>query len=92
MASYLYRCERCGLWEVQRPIGTAESAEPCPTCGATSRRRYTPPLLSRTPTAVATALLRDEASRDTPQVTTAVPAAAARPVRQDPRWSRLPRP
>jgi putative FmdB family regulatory protein len=92
MASYLYRCGACGPWEVHRPIGTAEPMSTCPACGAPGRRRYTPPLLSRTPTAEASARLREEASGDAPAVTTAVPPAVAPPVARDPRWSALPRP
>ncbi|SDM27501.1 putative regulatory protein, FmdB family [Geodermatophilus siccatus] len=92
MASYLYRCGACGTWEVHRPIGTAEPTSTCPSCGAAGRRQYTPPLLSRTPTAVASARLREEASGDAPAVATAVPPAAVRPVARDPRWSALPRP
>jgi putative FmdB family regulatory protein len=67
MASYLYRCGACGPWEVHRPIGTAEPMSTCPACGALGRRRYTPPLLSRTPTAEASARLREEASGDDPR-------------------------
>jgi putative FmdB family regulatory protein len=92
MAGYLYRCERCGPWEVQRPIGTAESTLLCPACGATGRRVYTAPLISRTPPAVTAARQREEASRDAPQVTGSVPATSARRAPQDPRWNRLPRP
>jgi putative FmdB family regulatory protein len=91
MAGYLYRCERCGPWEVQRSIGTAEPEAICPGCGTAGRRLYTAPMLRRTSPAAATARLREEASRDAPQVTTALPGTT-RPVPSDPRWSRLPRP
>ena len=92
MASYLYRCGACGPWELHRPIGTAEPTSRCPACGGPGRRQYTPPLLSRTPAAVAAARGQEEASADAPAVTTAVPRAAVRPVARDPRWSALPRP
>lgn len=92
MASYLYRCGACGPWEVHRPIGTAEPTSTCPACGGPGHRQYTPPLLGRTPTAVASARLREEASGDSPAVTTAVPPAAVRPLTRDPRWRALPRP
>jgi hypothetical protein len=92
MAGYLYECGRCGPWEVQRPIGTAETTSPCPCCGAAGRRRYTAPLLSRTPRAEVKARLREEASRDAPAVTTGVPRAVGRPPRRDPRWNALPKP
>lgn len=92
MASYVYRCGRCGPWEVQLPIGTAQGTSPCPTCGAPGPRRYTAPMIARTPAAIARARLREDASRDQPQVTTSVPARPARPAPHDPRWSTLPRP
>lgn len=92
MAGYLYRCTTCGPWEISRPIGTAEGTSSCPTCGQPGRRVFTPPLLGRTPAAAAAARLREEASRDAPRVTTAVPSAAGRPAPRDPRQSRLPRP
>ncbi|MGY1708672.1 FmdB family zinc ribbon protein [Geodermatophilus sp. SYSU D00758] len=92
MAGYLYRCTGCGPWEVRRPIGTAEPVSDCPACGAPGRRVYTTPLLSRTAAPVAAARLREEASRDAPEITTAVPPRASRPTPRDPRWSALPRP
>ena len=92
MPGYLYECAQCGPWEVQAPMGSAGSSSPCPICGAAGRRRYTAPMLSRTPRAVASARLREEASRDAPQVTTQVPRAVGRSVRRDPRWNALPRP
>jgi hypothetical protein len=92
MAGYLYLCGQCGPWEIQRPIGTAESTNPCPVCGRPGRRRYTAPLLARTPTKVAAARLREEASTDAPAITTSVPRAVGRPTHRDPRWSALPRP
>ena len=92
MVSYLYRCAECGPWEVARPIGTAEDRSACPVCGSPGRRQYTPPLLARTPRPVAAARLREEASRDEPTVTTAVPPKVTTPVRRDPRWNALPRP
>jgi putative FmdB family regulatory protein len=92
MAGYLYRCGQCGPWEVQRPIGTAETTSTCPRCGAAGPRLYTAPLLSRTPQAEAKARSGEEASRDAPAVTTSVPRAVGRPARRDPRWNALPKP
>ena len=92
MAGYLYQCGMCGPWEIQRPIGTAAATSTCPGCGAHGRRVYTSPLLSRTPKAVSTARLREEASRDAPEVTTSLPRAVGRTAARDPRWSALPRP
>jgi hypothetical protein len=49
-------------------------------------------MIARTPAAIARARLREDASRDEPQVTTSVPAKPTRPAPHDPRWSKLPRP
>ena len=92
MATYVYRCPDSGPWEVRLAMGSAGATAACPTCGSAGPRRYTPPLLSRTAAPVAAARLREEASRDAPTVTTALPAAPARPVPHDPRWKALPRP
>ena len=92
MAGYLYKCRTCGPWEIQRPMGKAAATSTCPGCGAPGRRVYTAPLLSRTPKAVSTARLREEASRDAPEVTTSLPRAVGRTVAGDPRWNALPRP
>jgi putative FmdB family regulatory protein len=92
MATYVYRCPDCGPWEVRLPMGTAGATAACPACGTTAPRQYTPPLLSRTSAPLATARLREEASRDAPMVTTAVPKAAGRAQPRDPRWQALPRP
>jgi putative FmdB family regulatory protein len=92
MAGYLYECRECGPWEVRRPIGTAEPTATCPACGALGGRRYTAPLLSRSPKAMSMVRAREEASRDSPAVTTRVPGAVGRPAPRDPRWSALPRP
>jgi hypothetical protein len=92
MAGYLYECGQCGSWEIHRPIGTAESTSPCPGCGRPGRRRYTAPLLARTPRNVAAARSREEASADAPAVVSNVPRAVGRPTRRDPRWNNLPRP
>jgi putative FmdB family regulatory protein len=92
VVSYVYACETCGPWEIRRPIGTAQPVSSCPECGAPGRRRYTAPLLAHTPGPVTAARLREEASGSEPAVTTAVPRAAGRPARRDPRWSALPRP
>ncbi|RSN68983.1 FmdB family zinc ribbon protein [Actinomadura sp. WAC 06369] len=88
MANYRYRCAECGAFDVARPIGTAEAAEPCPGCGRAAPRVFTPPLVRRTPAA----LDAGEASAGEPRVVRRdarprPPAPAA-----DPRRDRLPRP
>jgi putative FmdB family regulatory protein len=92
MATYVYRCPDCGPWDVRLPMGTAGAAAACPACGRTAPRQFTPPLLSRTAAPVAAARLREEASRDEPAVTTAIPKAARPAAPRDPRWRALPRP
>jgi putative FmdB family regulatory protein len=92
MATYVYRCPDCGPWEVRLPMGAAGATAPCPTCGSDAPRRYTAPLLSRTSAPLARARLQEEASRDAPTVTAAVPKAVGRPSPPDPRWQGLPRP
>lgn len=92
MATYVYRCPDCGPWEVTLPMGAAGATAACPTCGSLAPRRYTPPLLSRTSAPLARARLQEEASRDAPAVTAAVPKAVGRPSPPDPRWQALPRP
>ncbi|NMH98795.1 FmdB family zinc ribbon protein [Pseudonocardia acidicola] len=92
MAGYQYRCPDCGVWDVALAMGTAEATRDCPDCGRTSARRYTAPSLNRMPAPQARARLREEASRDVPEVVTAVPPKARRPVVADPRTAALPRP
>ena len=92
MTSYLFECDRCGPWEARLPMGTAEPTRPCPACGSPGLRRFTAPMLARTSPGFAAARVREEASRDEPQIATSVPAKPARPAPRDPRWSTLPRP
>ena len=91
MARYEYRCPTCGPWDVTIPMGTAGSERPCPKCGQRSSRRWTAPSLNRMSAGLKGLRLREEGSRDAPEVTTAVPPAARRPRRTDPRHARLPR-
>ena len=93
MATYVYRCPDCGPWEVRLPMGSAGSTAACPGCGGAAPRRYTPPLLSRTPGPLAAMLAREEASRDQPEVVNRVPAAARsrRPVASQELLARLPK-
>ncbi|MFC4113171.1 FmdB family zinc ribbon protein [Nonomuraea zeae] len=93
MATYAYRCADCGPFEVRRPIGTAEPAEPCAGCGEPAPRLFTPPLLGRTPAAMARALGAQEAAAHEPQVVREVPPARRPPgPAPDPRRAGLPRP
>jgi hypothetical protein len=73
-------------------MGAAEAQRTCPTCGDTSVRRWAAPRLNRMDPNLARHRLREEASRDVPEIVTAVPPAARRRVRTDHRQARLPRP
>jgi putative FmdB family regulatory protein len=93
VATYQYRCAECGPFEVSRPIGTAEAAEPCAACGDRSDRVFTPPLLARTPRPLARALSTSEASAHEPRVVGRVPEKRRAPSPPaDPRHALLPRP
>jgi putative FmdB family regulatory protein len=93
MATYQYRCARCGSFDVLRPLGKALPEEPCESCGGRSRRVFTSPMLTRTPTALARALHAQEASAHEPRVVGEVPAARRSPAPPaDPRHALLPKP
>ena len=92
MVRYEYRCSICGPWTVALPMGAADARRSCPTCGDSSRRRWSAPLLNRMDPHDARQRLREEASRDVPEIVTSVPRAARRRVPTDHRQARLPRP
>jgi len=71
MATYSYRCSRCGPFDLHLPMGSAPASVGCPTCEAESRRMFSPPALARTPRAVASLREREEASQSAPEVVTA---------------------
>ena len=92
MVRYEYRCAACGLWTVALPMGAAGTQRACPTCGDPSPRRWSAPRLNRMDPHVSGQRLREEASRDVPEVVTSVPPAARRRAAADHRQARLPRP
>jgi len=97
MATYSYRCEVDGPHDVRRPIGTAPTTVPCPTCGATAARMITAPMLGLADRARMGVIDRAEASRTEPAVVSSIPGAprSGRPApapRLDPRTRHLPRP
>jgi putative FmdB family regulatory protein len=92
MVRYEYRCSACGPWTVALPMGAAEAHRGCPSCGNPSPRRWSAPLLNRMDPRAARQRLREEASRDAPEIVTSVPPAARRRVPADHRQARLPRP
>lgn len=96
MATYEYRCDDDGAFEVTRALGTAPESIMCPACGSEARRVFSPPMLSSTPRALVAAIDHAEKTRDEPDVVTSLPSAGARrrtPVLPlTPTLRRLPRP
>ena len=96
MAAYDYRCDRDGVFEVTRALGSAPESTPCPECGGEATRVFAAPMLSSSPRALVAAIDHAEKSRDEPEVVTSLPPAGARrrtPVLPlTPTLRRLPRP
>lgn len=43
MAIYSFQCDTCGVgFDLSRPVDLRDSGAPCPDCGASSRRQFTP--------------------------------------------------
>jgi putative FmdB family regulatory protein len=68
MALYDFICETCGPYEVQRPISEASESAPCPSCGQSGRRVFTPPGIVRTPPGIRRARDFGEKSAHEPDV------------------------
>jgi putative FmdB family regulatory protein len=93
MTLYAYRCANCGPFDLPRSMGKAVPEEPCVRCAAPASRIFTPPLLARTPRALARALHAQESSAHEPRIVKQPPPAAPRRTPPaDPRQARLPRP
>ncbi|GGO77571.1 FmdB family zinc ribbon protein [Nonomuraea cavernae] len=92
MATYEYRCLDCGSFEIRLPIGTATAVCDCPACHLPAPRVFSAPYLNQVPTAVSTALAREEQGREAPEVVTGLPSRGRRPPPQHPALRRLPRP
>ncbi|MHA5049505.1 FmdB family zinc ribbon protein [Streptomyces sp. SD15] len=92
MATYEYRCSRCGPFDVKLAIGTAPAAYGCPVCAGTAKRVYSSPGLALTSHTVTALHEREEQSRDAPAVVSEVPPGRRVPRRPHPALSRLPRP
>jgi putative FmdB family regulatory protein len=67
---YAFICERCGPFDLVRPMAEASSAAACPTCGAGARRVFTPPGLALLARPVRRALDTEEKSAHEPAVVT----------------------
>lgn len=96
MATYEYRCDRDGVFEVTRRLGTAPESIACAVCSSEARRVFSIPMLSRGSRALVAAIDHAEKSRDEPDVVTSLPSTGARrrtPVLPlTPTLQRLPRP
>lgn len=96
MATYEYRCDEDGVFEVTRPLGEPPKPIACPVCGSEAERVFSKPMLSLSPPALVSAIDHAEKSRDEPEVVTSLPSTGARkrtPVRPlTPTLRRLPRP
>jgi len=94
MATYEYRCDEDGGFEVTRALGTAPESVPCPACRSEARRVFSPPMLTSTPRALGAAIDHAEKSRYEPEVVTSLPPSRKRtPVLPlTPTLRRLPRP
>lgn len=96
MATYRYRCDTHGSFDMSAPIGTAPGTASCPGCDAESARQFTAPMLGLAPRSAVALLDRTRATADTPAVVTAPPsrpAHRATPLAPpNPALRRLPRP
>ena len=85
MATYLFRCPDCSVFEVVQPMSALRPTCACPACGADSARVYTAPALATVPAGVHRAIETADASAETPRVVRSIPAGAPRP--RSRRWS-----
>lgn len=96
MAIYEYRCDRDGLFDVTRPLGTAPESVTCTVCSSEATRVFSTPMLFRGSRALLAAIDHAEKSRDEPDVVTSLPPTGARRrtpvIPLTPTLQRLPRP
>jgi putative FmdB family regulatory protein len=96
MATYEYRCDQDGVFDVSRALGTAPESVACPICASAARRVFSKPMLSSTPLELVAALDHAEKTRDEPDVVTSLPRAPAHKrtpmLPLTPTLRRLPRP
>src|ERR1700674_1746412 len=81
MATYEYRCEQDGVFEVTRPLGTAPESVTCSLCGSEARRVVSMPMVLRGSSgsrAWVAAMDHAEKSRYEPDVVTSLPSTGAR--------------
>lgn len=75
MATYLFRCPSCAVFERRLPMESVTTASTCPSCGASAARVYTAPGLTTTSGALDRAVDAAGSSADNPHVTRTIPAA-----------------
>jgi putative FmdB family regulatory protein len=96
MVQYRYRCDVDGVFDVTRPMGTAEPQARCPVCDSDAARVFSAPMLSTAPGALMAAIDSTEKTRDEPQVVSALPPQRTRArtsaATSNPALQRLPRP
>lgn len=96
MATYEYRCDIDGVFDVMRPLGTAPASIACAACGSEAKRVFSMPFLPSPARELIAAIDRSEKSRYEPEVVTSLPSNGARrrtPMAQmTPARQRLPRP
>ncbi|MFW6187108.1 MAG: FmdB family zinc ribbon protein [Actinomycetota bacterium] len=85
MATYVFRCPECSEFDVVQPMSAVGPTHPCPGCGRSSRRVFTPPALNTTSAGLRRAADTAEASAEAPQVVRSIPSGPRRP--SAPRWS-----
>ncbi|MBW0000583.1 MAG: zinc ribbon domain-containing protein [Verrucomicrobia bacterium] len=97
MPIYEYRCDQHGVFEITRPLGTAQRSATCSVCGSEARRVFSAPMIrSGSRATLLAAMDHAEKSRHEPGVVTSLPSTGKRrrtPVLPlTPALSRLPRP
>lgn len=85
MATYIFRCPDCSVFEVIQPMTSLTPTHPCPTCAAESTRVFTAPHLASTPAGLHRAINAADASAEAPQVVRSIPDGAPRP--RSRRWN-----
>ena len=96
MATFEYRCEQDGMFEITRPIGSAPKTIACPVCKREARRVFSAPMLTSIPRSLVAARDHEEKTRHEPDVVTSLPSTGARKrpamLPLTPTLRRLPRP
>jgi len=65
---YAFDCDRCGPFDLHRPVAQAGCPAICPTCSGEARRRFTAPGLALLERPLRRALDREEKSAHEPDV------------------------